>query len=82
MFLQGLKRLMINTSKIKYKKMESVCEEEILAANIRFHRAEAEVYDIRHGELFNAFTQRQLKKLVKIFWRNLRLRLKYLACYL
>jgi len=56
---------MINILKTEDTRLQDVNEEEILAANIRFHRAEAEVYDIRHGELFNAFTQRQLRKIIK-----------------
>jgi ubiquinone/menaquinone biosynthesis C-methylase UbiE len=56
---------MLDVSNSKDKRLQGVNEEEILAANIRFHRVEAEVYDTRHGEILNQFTQRRIKKLVR-----------------
>ena len=53
---------MLIVSNSKDKRLQDANEQNILAANIRFHRAEAEVYDVRHGELGNRFAQRKLRK--------------------
>lgn len=56
---------MLNVSNTKDKRLQDANEQEVLAANIRFHCAEAEVYDVRHGELWNHFMQRELRNSIK-----------------
>jgi ubiquinone/menaquinone biosynthesis C-methylase UbiE len=40
-------------------------KKEIFEANIRTHRAEAYVYDTRHGGIFNRYAQATIKRLIK-----------------
>lgn len=52
-----------------FNKIESLrhvaLREQILSANVNMHRAEASVYDTRHGELFNHYAQARFKDALK-----------------